>query len=977
MLNIFMNHIFLGCAYLALARKHAPMEATGLSFSTCTRRKFMGDDNINVVSPKVAGWYTFRNVQAQLQAFKIAYTPASKEEPVYDLKSLFSLNFLKITTTVRDELALPGVTYFPNTSRAEVVSCLKWVSRNDVPALDLCVDNCNGALRRTFGNGCREYNTLRDDLTRYFADAGHDIHLLSYDACRVQWCADPLVTAPYASNPDWFSLSQQSVLAQAGFVQPQSGFKSGALGVTFDDAAPLLPSDGGRGISSRPAMDEMKEAQIDFTSLVTRPQFIQTIEWNDTQPAGEVLAAIPVPWGLIGSDLASYPWKSFVYWHGTSVVELQMQSQMFQAGMLQVYFVPGLLPSEAREIVNVNPVSRCVCPHVFLTAGQTENVSFKIPFVSQKNRLEYSLGPTNENTLGTLLVTVFNEMRVSSATSAEGRVASLAIAGRFEDSSFQVLNPTPSQVVPIDYLDYIEPQSGSMVSEDVKVDLEVPISTTMAGPPETGGPTVRARYSSVSELLKRTSPFGLVRPGPSGNFEFPCAIAFTQGAQFSTLFTSYSCGNLFWWSKLFRFYKGGFRYKIVTQADCDVQYFPNGSNNSVVRFFESQNGATVTAMKPQVSTVQNVHYADIQAPFYSLYKQLRIPLNRAEAYMVTENAGRICFNSETNQAVRLFAAADDNMRFSFLFRVPRLTPRSDIPPEESLALPPEGKVESQGGAYSSFSNVSKVLKRSIDYAGEGIKLGGEITELFDYPNVGVNPPKYVRQGLPDFANIENINSAQVLDAYPNKVIEYEADYAGTPVDEMSLMVLRSKPSYLGVVNWTVGQPTGEILYRAPLSPCPGALTTPVGSSYNPTLLEYTVLPFRYWKGSLELTVQIVASKIATGRLVVVSHYGTAAPDPGLPTAMSQYADVIDLAAGNATYKINFPWRAPSDTLLVPGAASIPTPLNTMGSFTLRVYTPLRTMDSTADAVEVNLYLNAGPDFSCDFLGGEADLFSVS
>lgn len=598
--------------------------------------------------------------------------------------------------------------------------------------------------------------------------------------------------------------------------------------MTFDDAAPPLPSDGGRGAVMRPVVDEMKEVQIDFLSLVTRPQFLQTIEWNDTQPAGTILASLRVPWDFIGSDLASYPWKSFVYWSGTSVLELQMQSQMFQGGMLQAYFVPALSPAAAAAIINPNPVSRCVCPHVFLTAGQTENVSFKIPFVHQKNRLEYALGPSDENSLGTLVITVFNELRVSAATTAEGRLASLALAGRFEDNSFQVLNPTPSQEIPVPFHDYIEPQSGSMVEEDVKVDLGVGVPPVMAGPPERGGETMRARYQSVSELVKRSSPFALVRPTPAGQEQFPCALAFVDGGAVTPQLAAFQCGGLFWWSKLYRFYKGGFRYKFVGDSNSNIQYYPNGTNNSILRFNASQGGAGLSATQPQVSTVRDVHFADVQAPFYSLYKQLRIPLDRIQAYQITENPGRIVFDFEAEVPVRVFASADDNMRFSFLFRVPTLTPRRDIPPVIVLDFP-ESKIEPQGGAFSSFSNVSKVMKRSIDYAGEGVKLGGEIVELFDYPNIGVNPPKIVRQGLPELANIENINTAQVLDAYPNKIIEYEADYAGTAMDEMSLITLREKPSYLGVFNWKAGHVAGEILYRGLLSPCPGALTTAAGN----------------------------------------------------------------------------------------------------------------------------------------------------
>jgi len=315
----------------------------------------------------------------------------------------------------------------------------------------------------------------------------------------------------------------------------------------------------------------------------------------------------------------------------------------------------------------------------------------------------------------------------------------------------------------------------------------------------------------------------------------------------------------------------------------------------------------------------------------------------------------------------MFLSPGDDLRFGYLYQVPQIK-----------IEPAEFKIDSQGNFLSSVSNVKNVAEGSIDYSGSGPSnaLSGEAK--LDYPNIGVNPLQIIRSSYPDIANTENVAQARVMDAHPGRQVPLSRGQFGFDRDEMSLSYVFSRRTLLASAQWGDEMPAGEVLFVSDLAPNPLLLAASAGTDVQPTLLGYATMPFEFWRGGLVLVVQVVPSKFHTGRIAICTHYGRQSSDVvDINEAMSQYSRVIDVASGSTSHAILFPWKSPQEMLRIGlPASTLKKTETTMGQFSIRVLTQLRTQDSVAGAIDINLFWGAAKDFTVDFLRPLGNQYSV-
>jgi len=296
-----------------------------------------------------------------------------------------------------------------------------------------------------------------------------------------------------------------------------------------------------------------------------------------------------------------------------------------------------------------------------------------------------------------------------------------------------------------------------------------------------------------------------------------------------------------------------------------------------------------------------------------------------------------------------------------------------LDPTGGVSIVPQGAFSSKVTHVS--NNISNVADSTVDFKNrqtdnmEGGAKNSTAVSGMDKPNVGVNTLQVVRKKYPDFANASNIEQNQVLALYPGRSQLMTPDEVGSTEDEMCFEYLRVRTkSFLTTLEWKSSDDTGTTLFFGELTPCPGVITSGAGSVYQPTLLEYSTLPFSLWRGGLRLTVQIVGSKVHSGRIVVCTHYGRTSASIPFEQAMSQYAHVFDFSAEKNTFEVDFPWRSSRQMLRVPCGTFDDLSDFSMGEFSIRVINPLQVMDSVASFVQINLYWSACEDFTADFLG---------
>jgi hypothetical protein len=213
----------------------------------------------------------------------------------------------------------------------------------------------------------------------------------------------------------------------------------GAVGIEFAAAVTSNPTGGVFEDVSQHKATNLDEAGITFRGLAERFQLIRAFSWSDFPTPGTVIQSFDLPLeGLVASS-NQRAFDAFLFYHGTMKVKLQVNSNMFQQGKLCMSFWPLATVAEATVLAS-NRVNLSISNHVDVMAGSTREVELMIPYRHYQDALRIS----NGDTLGTLTLTVFNQLENGPTVPAPNHLVRLNMFIAFPDSDFQVLNPAPS-----------------------------------------------------------------------------------------------------------------------------------------------------------------------------------------------------------------------------------------------------------------------------------------------------------------------------------------------------------------------------------------------------------------------------------------------------------------------------------------------------------------------------------------------------
>lgn len=190
---------------------------------------------------------------------------------------------------------------------------------------------------------------------------------------------------------------------------------------------------------------------------------------------------------------------------------------------------------------------------------------------------------------------------------------------------------------------------------------------------------------------------------------------------------------------------------------------------------------------------------------------------------------------------------------------------------------------------------------------------------------------------------------------------------GTDHDDMALSAIWSRPGLFGQFTWATTATVGAVLSNRNIHP--GAVLTNGAAPllYYITPVAFASLPFRYWRGSLIITVEVVASRFHTGRLgvsYVSSLGGGAIVDDLVLTAPTVVLDM----SGTRTVRITVPYSASTPhkrVTLMPstiGPAYVQQVDN--GYLVFHVINQLSSTLAT-DTATVNLFIAAGADYGVE------------
>lgn len=219
-------------------------------------------------------------------------------------------------------------------------------------------------------------------------------------------------------------------------------------------------------------------------------------------------------------------------------------------------------------------------------------------------------------------------------------------------------------------------------------------------------------------------------------------------------------------------------------------------------------------------------------------------------------------------------------------------------------------------------------------------------------------------------NYNGTNASDVLamDAL-NQLVPMQ-NFAGSGIDEMSFNYLKQIPAYVTRFSWSTAPLSGAQLFVTDTA-LTSFVTKRTLTSNSGTVTSGTAPPFvylsryfKYFRGSIVITLKFVKTQYHSGRVQVsfTPGYGT----PNLDADEFVYREIIDIRE-SSTYSFTLPYMHPApflNTGWIQGASTDPT---SFGSFSVRVLNPLVAAATVSSTIDCLVYVSAGEDFTLSAL----------
>ncbi len=169
-------------------------------------------------------------------------------------------------------------------------------------------------------------------------------------------------------------------------------------------------------------------------------------------------------------------------------------------------------------------------------------------------------------------------------------------------------------------------------------------------------------------------------------------------------------------------------------------------------------------------------------------------------------------------------------------------------------------------------------------------------------------------------------------------------------------------SYLGTVDWKPEQGPGSNIQFYPVTP---SQSTPYQLGIrSPTALGYYATLFRYWRGEIEIEVEVIATQMHQGQLFLSFQPGVSTPSV-YSKAVNTLCATLDIGEQNSTI-FSVPYVTTSDYMPTGTALAEPTSASSIGILAIYVQNPLTSPPSVGANVEINFWIRAGKNFEFIF-----------
>ncbi len=482
MMTVIINTIVNYVRHLYVWKRVSPSDMSLFThFDLNVAVKIYGDDDKKGVSEKALLFFNGNAFKEVMAEFGIVYTNPNKLERNFKPEPLDKIAFLKcVTGYLRVGDAVEAVPLFDLEATNKT---LNWVTKT-LPCFEATNVNINSVLMKVAMYGRETFNKHACDLYMAYGRKRHPNGVLTIMLTYEEICEmfslgtldadggefyngiiDPIRYMP--GNSVRSERLEKTCPAPVVWVyepqmkEPEEEVKSDPVEGQTEISEPEKHKPGTKLESMGAVREKIKvktiskiaegsvcEEDWSFSETSERWQFIKTFAMSVAQGPGTVLQGYSVPWDLLSAPIAALGFGAFTFWRGEVEVSLHVNATKFHCGQLIAYFVP----LTNRAIIDAwHSNSRCcqsLMLHAMVDVSSDKGVNVKIPFVHPKQWLNSNFKDEDHESLGQLIVGVFNQLRVGQGSTS----ISITVYVSFKNPHFRVprvitTNPVTTQGV--------------------------------------------------------------------------------------------------------------------------------------------------------------------------------------------------------------------------------------------------------------------------------------------------------------------------------------------------------------------------------------------------------------------------------------------------------------------------------------------------------------------------------------------------
>lgn len=253
-----------------------------------------------------------------------------------------------------------------------------------------------------------------------------------------------------------------------------------------------------------------------------------------------------------------------------------------------------------------------------------------------------------------------------------------------------------------------------------------------------------------------------------------------------------------------------------------------------------------------------------------------------------------------------------------------------------------------------------------------LKAGGNLARQFGFskPVASANHERVAITPFGQPANADGTSNATKLGLSVDQGVVV-MPMGPTEVDEMAFSYVLKEPNFLHTITWDSSTENEQMIAWLPAEPNCMVFN---GNNYYPPRLYYVSEMFSYWRGSINFTFHVAATKFHSGRLRFVYDVDSTSTPAKEDVFARHYGRVVDIRDGmsftiSVPYMATTPWRqvprewAPSVTeMCFVTHESKQSGLYLSNALYVYVENFLRGPDTVAQSVQIAVYVSAGDDF---------------